>query len=106
MPEAVIVATARTPIGRAYKGSLIDVRADDLCCWLTFHRPNATHRASPAKLLKKESCIANYADISYRYTTRHDTHLVYCRVIRPTIVIYEAGGGFKGINKYHDPSLF
>lgn len=30
MPEAVIVATARTPIGRAYKGSLIDVRADDL----------------------------------------------------------------------------
>ena len=30
MPDAVIVATARTPIGRAYKGSLIDVRADDL----------------------------------------------------------------------------
>ncbi len=30
MPEAVIVATTRSPIGRAYKGSLIDVRADDL----------------------------------------------------------------------------
>jgi len=30
MPEAVIVATARTPIGRAHKGSLIDVRPDDL----------------------------------------------------------------------------
>ncbi|MGB7861702.1 MAG: acetyl-CoA C-acyltransferase [Acidimicrobiia bacterium] len=30
MPEAVIVATARTPIGRAYKGSLVDTRADDL----------------------------------------------------------------------------
>jgi len=30
VPEAVIVATARSPIGRAYKGSLIDVRADDL----------------------------------------------------------------------------
>jgi acetyl-CoA C-acetyltransferase len=28
--EAVIVATARSPIGRAYKGSLIDVRPDDL----------------------------------------------------------------------------
>ncbi len=28
--EAVIVATARSPIGRAYKGSLIEVRADDL----------------------------------------------------------------------------
>src|SRR3970282_1308683 len=30
MAEAVIVATARSPIGRAYKGSLIEVRADDL----------------------------------------------------------------------------
>ncbi|HET6529510.1 MAG TPA: acetyl-CoA C-acetyltransferase, partial [Actinoplanes sp.] len=30
MPEAVIVATARSPIGRAVKGSLRDVRPDDL----------------------------------------------------------------------------
>jgi acetyl-CoA C-acetyltransferase len=30
MPEPVIVATARTPIGRAFKGSLIDLRPDDL----------------------------------------------------------------------------
>ena len=30
MPEAVIVATARSPIGRANKGSLVDVRADEL----------------------------------------------------------------------------
>jgi acetyl-CoA C-acetyltransferase len=30
MPEAVIVATARSPIGRAAKGSLVDVRPDDL----------------------------------------------------------------------------
>ncbi len=30
MPEAVIVSTARTPIGRASKGSLKSVRADDL----------------------------------------------------------------------------
>ena len=30
MPEAVIVATARSPIGRAYKGSLRDMRPDDL----------------------------------------------------------------------------
>ena len=30
MPEAVIVATARSPIGRAFKGSLMDVRPDDL----------------------------------------------------------------------------
>ena len=30
MPEAVIVDAVRTPIGRAFKGSLKDVRADDL----------------------------------------------------------------------------
>jgi acetyl-CoA C-acetyltransferase len=30
MPEAVIVATARSPIGRAFKGSLTEVRPDDL----------------------------------------------------------------------------
>ncbi len=32
-PEAVIVAIARTPIGRARKGSLVDVRPDDLCAF-------------------------------------------------------------------------
>lgn len=30
MPEAVIVSTARSPIGRANKGSLVDIRPDDL----------------------------------------------------------------------------
>ncbi|HUF33208.1 MAG TPA: acetyl-CoA C-acyltransferase [Acidimicrobiales bacterium] len=30
MPEAVIVSTARTPIGRAFKGSLAEARPDDM----------------------------------------------------------------------------
>jgi len=30
MPEAVIVSTARSPIGRAFKGSMVDFRPDDL----------------------------------------------------------------------------
>ncbi|MFG1947893.1 acetyl-CoA C-acetyltransferase [Nonomuraea sp. NPDC048826] len=30
MPEAVIVSTARSPIGRAFKGSLKDIRPDDM----------------------------------------------------------------------------
>src|SRR5438034_6650792 len=30
MTEALIVATARSPIGRAAKGSLVDIRGDDL----------------------------------------------------------------------------
>ena len=34
MPEAVIVETARTPIGRAAKGSLVDARPDDLSAFI------------------------------------------------------------------------
>jgi acetyl-CoA C-acetyltransferase len=35
MPEAVIVAAARTPVGRAGKGSLKDFRPDDLAAFIT-----------------------------------------------------------------------
>jgi acetyl-CoA C-acetyltransferase len=34
VPEAVIVATARTPIGRAQKGSLADLRSDDMSAFV------------------------------------------------------------------------
>jgi acetyl-CoA C-acetyltransferase len=34
MPEAVIVSTARTPIGRANKGALVDCRPDDLSAFI------------------------------------------------------------------------
>ena len=34
MPEAVIVATSRTPIGRAVKGSLADIRPDDMSAFI------------------------------------------------------------------------
>src|SRR4030081_3109503 len=34
MPEPVIVATARSPIGRAFKGSLVDLRPDDFATTL------------------------------------------------------------------------
>src|SRR6266571_2652067 len=30
MPEAIIVATARSPIGRAFKGTMTSIRPDDL----------------------------------------------------------------------------
>ena len=33
MAEAVIVAAARTPIGRARRGSLVDARPDDLAAF-------------------------------------------------------------------------
>jgi acetyl-CoA C-acetyltransferase len=35
MPEAVIVAAGRSPIGRAGKGHLVDVRPDDLAAYVT-----------------------------------------------------------------------
>src|SRR3954453_12837258 len=34
MPEAVIVDAVRTPIGRAYKGSLIELRPDDMTAFV------------------------------------------------------------------------
>ncbi len=34
MPEAVIVATARSPIGRAFKGSFINERSDDMAAFI------------------------------------------------------------------------
>ena len=34
MPEPVIVATARTPIGRAMKGSMLDARPDDMSSFI------------------------------------------------------------------------
>ena len=34
MAEPVIVATARTPIGRASKGSLVDARPDDMSAFV------------------------------------------------------------------------
>ena len=57
MPEAVIVSTARSPIGRAGKGSLKDMRPDDLAAQMVRaalakvpgstprdHRPDPRHR--------------------------------------------------------------
>src|SRR5260370_31871869 len=35
MPEPVIVAYGRSPIGRAFKGHLVDVRPDDLAAYVT-----------------------------------------------------------------------
>src|SRR5437588_1459564 len=49
MPEAVIVDAIRTPIGRAGKGSLKDVRADDLA-------------AVPLKALQERNPEVNFSE--------------------------------------------
>ena len=49
MTEAVIVATARSPIGRAFKGSLTTVRPDDLTCQMVTRRPGQGAPARPGR---------------------------------------------------------
>ena len=47
MPQAVIVATGRTPIGRANKGSLVDCRPDDLTAHVVEGGPGQGALARP-----------------------------------------------------------
>jgi acetyl-CoA C-acetyltransferase len=51
MPEAVIVATARSPIGRAKKGSLIDVRPDDLLAFAIKRAMEKAPGVSPGEVV-------------------------------------------------------
>jgi acetyl-CoA C-acetyltransferase len=51
MPEAVIVAAARTPIGRAAKGSLINARPDDLCAFAIQKALEKVPQLSPAEVV-------------------------------------------------------
>ncbi len=46
MPEAVIVSAVRSPIGRAFKGSLVDLRPDDLTAQMIRRRPRPGARSS------------------------------------------------------------
>jgi acetyl-CoA C-acetyltransferase len=50
MPEAVIVATARSPIGRAFKGSLKDIRPDDLTVQMIGAALAKVPQLDPAKI--------------------------------------------------------
>jgi acetyl-CoA C-acetyltransferase len=50
MPEAVIVATARSPIGRANKGSLVDVRPDDLAATMVRAVMDKVPQLDPAEI--------------------------------------------------------
>jgi acetyl-CoA C-acetyltransferase len=51
VPEAVIVSTARTPIGRAAKGSLISARPDDLCAFAITKALEKVPQLNPADVV-------------------------------------------------------
>jgi acetyl-CoA C-acetyltransferase len=50
MPEAVVVATARSPIGRAFKGSLTSIRPDDLTAQLVSAALAKVPQVDPAQI--------------------------------------------------------
>ncbi|MGN9906358.1 acetyl-CoA C-acetyltransferase [Phytohabitans sp. LJ34] len=50
MPNAVIVATARSPIGRAHKGSLREVRPDDLAATIVRAALDKVPQLDPAEI--------------------------------------------------------
>lgn len=50
MSEAYIVATARSPIGRARKGSLIDIRPDDLAAQMVAAALDQVPQLDPARI--------------------------------------------------------
>ncbi|HEX6337600.1 MAG TPA: acetyl-CoA C-acetyltransferase [Jiangellaceae bacterium] len=50
MPEAVIVSTARSPIGRAAKGSLVDMRPDDLTAHIVRSALDKVRQLDPADI--------------------------------------------------------
>ncbi|HEX5993760.1 MAG TPA: acetyl-CoA C-acetyltransferase [Jiangellales bacterium] len=50
MPEAVIVSTARSPIGRAAKGSLVDMRPDDLTAHIVRSALDRVPQLDPADI--------------------------------------------------------
>src|SRR5271170_1683691 len=50
MPEAVIVATARSPIGRAFKGTLTSIRPDDLTAQMITAALAKVPQLDPAEL--------------------------------------------------------
>jgi acetyl-CoA C-acetyltransferase len=50
MPEAVIVATARSPIGRAAKGSLVSVRPDDMTAQMVRAALDKVPQLGPAEI--------------------------------------------------------
>ncbi|HEV3232126.1 MAG TPA: acetyl-CoA C-acyltransferase, partial [Candidatus Dormibacteraeota bacterium] len=50
MPEAVIVAAARTPIGRASKGSLVDLRPDEMAGFIVARVMERLPQLPPAEV--------------------------------------------------------
>jgi acetyl-CoA C-acetyltransferase len=50
MPEAVIVDTVRTPIGRAFKGSLIGIRPDDMTAFVIDQLLERNQEVDPASV--------------------------------------------------------
>ena len=60
MAEPVIVATSRTPIGRASKGSLVDARPDDMSAFIVKDVLSKVAGLDPAEVEGYEEFNKNY----------------------------------------------
>ena len=59
MAEPVIVATSRTPIGRASKGSLVDARPDDMSAFIVKDVLSKVDGLDPAEVEDIISALVN-----------------------------------------------
>ena len=81
MPEPVIVATARSPIGRANKGSLVSMRPDDMSVQIV----EALMKKVPQVQGADISCVCAVRAIAERTVqSRATTEIPACDFIRPT----------------------
>ena len=62
MTEAYIVATARSPIGRARKGSLIGIRPDDLTARIVRAALAKVPALDPARIDDQRRCVTHRRD--------------------------------------------
>ena len=63
MQEAVIVATARTPIGRAFKGSLIEARPDDMGAFVV---NDVMEKAPAVNRAMSSDCLSDHPRVNGR----------------------------------------
>ena len=86
MPEAVIVSAARTPIGRANKGSLKEFRPDDLAAFIV--------RTALDKIPDLETLIAFFRTIGTISSTYFRTPVTTSKVmIRPSVTTTPIASG-------------
>ena len=86
MPEAVIVATARSPIGRANKGTLKDLRPDDMSAQIV---KALMAKVPQVKADDVEDLIRGLAD--FRRVHRPRSMMMFHRLVSSRSCFFQSG---------------